>query len=100
MEYNINKGVNRPLEFHGIRAQYLVYMVIGLVGLLFLFVVLYLIGVTLYVVLPVMGTLGTLLFSVVGKYSKKYGANGLSKQSGYKALPKALKIRSMKPLFQ
>lgn len=99
MHYGINKGINRPLEFKGIRAQYLVYMVIGLVVLLFLFAVLYLIGVTLYLVLPVVGTLGTLLFSLVGKYSQKYGVHGLSKQAGHKALPKALKTRAIVMLF-
>lgn len=99
MEYRINQGVNRPLEFKGIRAQYLIYMVIGLLALLFLFVVLYLIGITLYLTLPIVGTLGTLLFSLVSKYSKKYGANGLAKQAGFKALPKALKTRTIKQLF-
>lgn len=99
MQYSINKGINRPLEFKGIRAQYLAYMVVGLVVLLFLFAVLYLIGVTLYLVLPVIGTLGTLHFSIVGKYSKKYGVHGLSKQAGYKALPKALKTRPIVMLF-
>lgn len=100
MEYNINKGVNRPLEFKGIRAQYLIYMVIGLVALLFLFIILYLIGITLYLVLPVVGGLGTILFSIVSKYSKKYGANGLAKQAGFKALPNALRTRTIKYLFQ
>ncbi|QES88541.1 DUF4133 domain-containing protein [Rhizosphaericola mali] len=100
MQYSFNKGINRPLEFKGIRAQYLVYMVVGLVALLFLFALLYLIGVTLYLVLPVIGTLGTLLFSIVGKYSKKYGVHGLGKQAGFKALPKALKTRTMVRLFK
>ncbi|PZP47256.1 MAG: hypothetical protein DI598_11185 [Pseudopedobacter saltans] len=100
MEYSINKGVNRPLEFKGIRAQYLIYMVLGLLALLFLFVVLYLIGITLYLIIPIVGTLGTLLFSTVSKYSKKYGANGLAKQAGYKALPKALKTRTLKEMLK
>ena len=100
MEYSINKGVSRPIEFHGFRAQYLVYMAIGLFALLFLFVVLYLLGITLYITLPLVGILGIFLFSIVSKYSKKHGAHGLAKQSGYKALPKALKTRTINEMLK
>lgn len=93
MDYPINKGVNRPMEFHGIRAQYIIYLVLGLVFLLLLFAVLYLCGLSLYIILPVVGTLGTLLFTFVGKYSRKYGEYGVLKQTGWRRLPRALKTR-------
>lgn len=100
MEYMINKGVGRPMEFHGIRAQYLGYMVAGLGGLFFLFAVLYMTGLALYLVIPFIATLGVLLFWLAGKYSKKYGKHGLSRVAGHKALPRALKTWPMKVLFQ
>ena len=95
-QYTINKGINRPIEFKGIRAQYIIYLALGLVALLLLFAILYLIGVSLYIILPVVGTAGVMLYSFVNKYSRKYGVHGVMKQAAYRQLPKALKVRSIK----
>ena len=46
--YRINKGINRPIEFKGLKAQYIWYLGLGLVTLLILFSVLYVVGVTVY----------------------------------------------------
>lgn len=93
--FDIQRGINRPMEFKGIRAQYLLYLVLGLIGLLILFAALYLLSCPVYLILPLVGTLGTALFYYVTKYSKKYGTHGLMKLAGYKKLPKAL--RSSRP---
>jgi hypothetical protein len=42
--YQVNRGVNRPLEFKGIRGPYIIYLGAGLVGLLLLFVILFTAG--------------------------------------------------------
>lgn len=99
-QYNINKGVNRPMEFHGIRAQYISYLALGLVALLFLFAVLYLCGISLYVILPVVGTAGTLLFSFVTTYSRKYGTYGVMKQAAFRRLPTAIKGQPVSQLLK
>ncbi|MDB5129720.1 DUF4133 domain-containing protein, partial [Mucilaginibacter sp.] len=39
MSYQINKGINRPIEFKGLKAQYIGYLGSGLVALLILFAV-------------------------------------------------------------
>ena len=43
--YGINKGINKPIEFKGLKAQYIWYLGGGLAGLLVLFGVLYISGV-------------------------------------------------------
>ena len=45
MEYNVNKGIGKPAEFCGLRAQYLVFFAGGLIAVFLLFVILYMIGI-------------------------------------------------------
>lgn len=46
MNYTINKGVGKDVEFHGLRAQYLFIFAGCLAGVFLLFVVMYLAGAT------------------------------------------------------
>ena len=39
MEYNINKGIGRNVEFNGLQAQYLYFFVGGLLAIFLLFVI-------------------------------------------------------------
>ena len=43
--YKINKGINNPIVFKGLKGQYIGYLAIGLLVLLVLFAILYVIGV-------------------------------------------------------
>ena len=43
-EYPINKGIGRPVEFKGLKAQYLFIFCGGLLALFVLFVILYMVG--------------------------------------------------------
>lgn len=45
MAYNINKGIGREVEFHGLKAQYLFYFAGGLFGDFLLVIVLYMMNV-------------------------------------------------------
>jgi len=90
-DYNINKGINRPIEFKGLKAQYILYLAAGLLALLMLFAILYLIGLSVYLILPLIGILGSALFYYVTRFSKKYGAHGLMKAAGYRRVPKTLR---------
>lgn len=94
-KYNLNKGINKPIEFRGLKAQYIAYLAIGVVGLLLIFAILYLIGFSVYVVLPVVGICGFSLFNYVYKYSRKYGAHGLMKEAAYRQLPESIKGRRL-----
>ena len=39
--YQINKGINKPIEFKGLKAQYIGYLAVGLVILLIGFAIMY-----------------------------------------------------------
>lgn len=92
--YRINKGINRPIEFKGLKAQYIWYLGGGVVALLILFAILYISGVNTYICLGVILILGTLLFISIYKLSNTYGEYGIMKALAKKSVPKAVKIYS------
>jgi len=92
--YQINKGVSKPIVFKGLKAQYIAYLGIGLVTLLIGFTILYICGLSLWVILPVIVGLGSALFFTVFRLSHKYGEHGLSKHFAKRQLPDYLIFRS------
>jgi hypothetical protein len=94
--YKINKGINKPIEFKGLKAQYIGYLGIGLVGLLIAFVILYIIGVNMFVCLAIIGGLGVALFMNVYRMSAKYGQYGLLKKAASRNVPEFVACRSRK----
>lgn len=94
--YKINKGINKPIEFKGLKAQYIAYLAIGLIVLLILFATLYIIDVNMFVCLGITGVLGTALFMTVYRMSDTYGQYGLIKKMAKRSLPVFLKASSRK----
>ncbi|QQL50161.1 DUF4133 domain-containing protein [Mucilaginibacter ginkgonis] len=94
--YNINKGINRPIEFKGLKAQYIGYLGAGLVLLLIVFAALYLLGAPMMICILIITILGSLLFYHVYKLSYKYGQYGLMKKAAKKYLPVSVTFRSRK----
>ena len=92
--YGINKGVNRPAEFKGLKAQYIWYLGGGLVGLLVLFAILYIIGTNSFVCLGIIGVLGFGLFVWVYKLSNTYGQYGLMKKAAQRSVPSIIRASS------
>jgi len=90
--YQINKGINKPIEFKGLKAQYIGYLAAGLVILLLGFAVMYLFSIPVTLCLLITGALGSLLFYEVFKLSDKYGQHGLMKRSAKRYLPRYLKF--------
>lgn len=99
-KYEINKGINRPIEFKGIKAQYIIYLALGLVVLLFIFAILYVLGAGLYICLGIIIPTGLGLYLTVQNYSNKYGANGLTKKSAASRLPSSIRATSRKYFIQ
>ncbi|MEE1946409.1 DUF4133 domain-containing protein [Pedobacter sp. KR3-3] len=95
--YEINKGVNRPVEFRGLKAQYIYVLALGLAALLVGFSVMYILGVPVYLCLPLVLLAGSLLFFTVYRYSHKYGEHGLMKALAWRQVPEAIIARSRKP---
>lgn len=100
MSYSINKGINRPIEFKGLKAQYIGYLAGGLVFLLVLFAILYLIGLAIYLCILIIAGLGGLLFYQVFSLSHKYGEHGLMKRHASKYLPTYLKFKKRSIFYE
>lgn len=98
--YKINKGINKPIEFKGLKAQYIAYLAVGLVALLILFAILYIIGVNMFICLALTAILGVILFMTVYRMSDKYGEHGLLKKMAKRSLPTFLRITSRKIFLQ
>ena len=92
--YKINKGINKPIEFKGLKAQYIWWLGGGLVILLILFAVLYIAGVNTFVCVGLILTLGFVLFVRVYKLSNKYGQHGMMKKVARRSIPKVMKSNS------
>ncbi len=91
--YTINKGINQPIEFKGLKAQYIWWLGGGILALLFLFAVLYIIGADMLVCVLVVFGLGAGLFFYVHKISKQYGEHGMMKKLAGKYTPKIIKYK-------
>ena len=94
--YYINKGINKSIEFRGLRAQYIGYLAGGLVALLILFAILYIAGVNTYLCLTLILGAGTTLVTYIFRLSHKYGQYGLLKKRAKRDLPDYLYFKSRK----
>lgn len=93
MNYNINKGIGRTVEFKGLKAQYLFIFAGGLLGTLILVMILYMAGVNSYVCL-FLGTGGaSLIVWQTFSLNKKYGEHGLMKIGARKSHPRYIICR-------
>lgn len=89
--YSINKGVNQALEFKGLKAQYIWYLAIGLLLLMFLFALLYYLNIPSYICVLIIAVLGSLLLMKTFQLSRTYGQFGLMKLLAKRQLPKQVK---------
>jgi len=94
--YVINKAVNRPPEFRGLKAQYIWWLGGGIGGVLLLFVILYIGGVNPFVCLGIAGAAGLVLFRQVYSMSRRYGQYGLMKKRASRLVPDRIVIRTRK----
>ena len=98
--YQINKGINKPIEFKGLKAQYIGYLALGLVILLIVFASLYIIGLNLMICIGIIAICGTALFLKVYALSRKYGEYGLLKKAAKQYIPSFIKFQSRKVFLQ
>jgi len=92
--YEINKGINKSIEFQGLKAQYIWYLGGGVFGLLILFGILYVIGVPQLVCVAVVMTMGGIFTFKIFGWSRKYGEHGMMKMMARKRIPKLVKVKS------
>lgn len=89
-QFEINKGVGRSVEFKGLKSQYLFVFAVGLLGVFFLVVILYLFGVSQFVCLSLGLLGGTLIVWKTFSLNKKYGEHGMMKLTAKKNHPRYL----------
>src|SRR5580765_6489801 len=77
--YQINKGINKPVEFKGLKAQYIWYLGGGLICLMILFAIMYISGINPFVCVGIILIAGACLFVRIYRLSAKYGEHGLKK---------------------
>ncbi|MBX9780870.1 MAG: DUF4133 domain-containing protein [Chitinophagaceae bacterium] len=93
--FMINKGVNRPLVFKGLKAQYIWWLGGGVLGCLFIFALLYIVGVSLFICVPLILSIGGVWFVYVYRLSNRYGEYGLIKKMAFKLLPKWIRCNQL-----
>jgi hypothetical protein len=98
--YRINKGINKSIEFKGLKAQYIWYLGGGLVVLLIAFAILYVTGINTYICLVIILCAGTVLFFHVYKLSNTYGEHGMMKRTAGRILPKLIRSNSRSLFFK
>lgn len=98
--YAVNKGINRPIEFKGLKAQYIAYLGAGLVALLLLFATLYLVGLPVIWCTLMIGGAGSGLFFKVYAMSRKYGPHGLMKKQSRRYIPDVIKFKTRRLFYE
>lgn len=93
MEYEINKGVGRSVEFKGLTGQYLFLFAGGLLAVLLLVIILYLGGIGQVTCILTGIVLATVLVWAVFRLNKKYGTHGLMKLYAVRRHPRRIASR-------
>src|SRR5271154_3172218 len=89
--YKINKGINKPIEFKGLKAQYIWWLGGGIIGLMVLFAIMYIIGINSYLCIGIILPSGGFVFMYVFGLSNKYGEHGMKKKIAKRHIPKTIK---------
>ncbi len=90
MEYNINKGIGKSVEFKGLKSQYLFIFAGGLLTVFVLFVILYMIGIDQWICIGFGVTAASVLVWLTFNLNAKYGEHGLMKLMSARQHPRYL----------
>ena len=100
MDFPFNRGIGKPAEFQGLKAQYLFIFAGGLLGLFVVFVIMYMVGINQWICIA-FGVISALIL-VYGTFylNKKYGEHGLMKAQALRNHPRyVINRRSLSRLF-
>ncbi|MDB5143046.1 MAG: hypothetical protein JWQ66_1759 [Mucilaginibacter sp.] len=92
--YQINKGINKSIEFRGLKAQYIWYFGGMVIVLLIVFAVLYIAGAGTLICMAVIGSGAAVMSIRIFAMSKKYGEHGMMKAIANRHVPRMLKSYS------
>jgi xanthosine utilization system XapX-like protein len=94
--YKINKRINQSLVFKGLKAQYIWWLGGGIMVLMFVFSILYIVGINAFICVALILIAGLYLFMQVYKISNKYGEHCMLKKMAKKGIPSCIKSYSRK----
>lgn len=90
MEYNVNKGIGKSVEFKGLKSQYLFIFAGGLLAVFIVFVILYMAGVDQWVCIGFGVVAASALVWLTFNLNAKYGEHGLMKMLAKRRHPRFL----------
>lgn len=94
--YQINKGINKSIEFKGLKAQYIWYLGGCFLALLILFALLYILGVNTFICVGIILIAGVVSVIKIYGMSTTYGEYGLMKKLARRQVPHTIKSYSRK----
>ena len=101
MEYNINKGIGKSVEFKGLKSQYLFIFAAGLLAVFVVFIILYMAGVSQWVCIAFGVVAASVLVWLTFNLNTRYGESVLMKLMAKKQHPRYLINRKVpRSLFQ
>lgn len=92
--YHINKGINKSIEFQGLRAQYIWYFGGLVIVLMAVFATLHMSGAGTLISVAVTGSCGAYMSGRIFSMSHKYGEHGLMKALARRRVPRVLRSYS------
>ena len=90
MEYNINKGIGKSVEFKGLKSQYLFIFAGGLLAVFVVFVIIYMIGIDQWICIGFGVIAASVLVWLTFNLNEKYGEHGLMKLMAVRKHPRYL----------
>ncbi len=87
-DYPVNKGIGRPVEFKGLKAQYLFLFAGGLLAVFILFVILYMAGMPEWFCILIGLVSASVLVWLTFHLNAKYGEHGLMKLGAAASRPR------------
>lgn len=95
--YSINRGIGKPVEFKGLKSQYLFIFAGGLLSVFVLFVIMYMVGIPQWFCIGFGVIAASILVWQTFAMNAKYGEHGLMKVGAVKNHPKYLLNRRRIP---
>lgn len=90
MEFNINKGIGKSVEFKGLKSQYLFIFAAGLLVVFVVFVIMYMAGIDQWFCIGFGCIAAAVLVGLTFNLNAKYGEYGLMKMLAQKQHPRYL----------
>jgi len=92
--YMVNRAIDKPIEFRGLKGQYILYAGCILVSDILLFAILYICRVDSWICVLLSFGIGSGGVTILYRTCKKYGPNGWTKKKAAGKLPSSIRCES------